>query len=148
MNRSEATTKSELQLRWVFLLMATVVIVMSFLMNVVGTDQVYLPGLNLPLPESCGSRLMFGIDCPACGLTRAFISISHGKFLNAWLFNPASFLTYLFVAVQIPWQLFQLHRLKNNKPRIDQQWIYYLPTAVFVALILQWLVRLVGPGIA
>lgn len=142
MSEIDPTTKSELQLRWVILVMATIAIVLSFAMRVVGTELVYLPGLKLPLPESCGARVLFGINCPACGLTRAFISISHGNFYHAWRFNPASFLTYLFVAIQIPWQLYQLRRVKKNQRRIDQTWIYFLPIAVLVAMLVQWLYRL------
>lgn len=38
---------------------------------------------------SCGFRNTFGIPCLSCGGTRAFESLSHGRFLEAIAFNPA-----------------------------------------------------------
>ncbi len=144
MNSIDANTKSEVQLRVIMMAMAAVVMLMSFAMNVVGATAVYLPGMEIPLPESCGSRLAFGVDCPACGMTRAFISISHGRFYDAWRFNPASFLTYLFIFIQLPWHGYQLYRMRRNQRRIDAIWIYYLPMAVLAAMLCQWLVKVSG----
>lgn len=132
----------EVYLHWMILASALVVLLLSFLMNVVGTNQVFLPGFIFPLPESCTSRIWFGIDCPACGLTRAFISISHGRLVDAWQFNAASFLVYLFVLVQIPWQSYQIWRMSNGRPSVDEIWLYYLPITMTFALILQWVFRL------
>ena len=143
-NVRQAFDRIEIYLHWLILLSAIVVLSLSFLMKLVGTDQVYLPGLIFPLPESCSSRFWFGIDCPACGLTRAFISISQGRLSAAWSFNPASYLVYLFVAVQIPWQSYQIWRMYRGRPSVDELWLYYLPIATTVALITQWIVRVTG----
>ena len=80
-----------------------------------GETGVFLPGFNIPMPPTCASRQLFNIECPGCGMTRAFISISHGQFARAWHFNPASFLVYLFVAAQIPWHAIQIWRLRANQ---------------------------------
>ena len=125
-----------------FLVMATVIIAMSFLMRVVGTNLVYLPGSSLPLPESCTARIFFGFDCPACGMTRAFISISHGQFGNAWTFNPASFAAYLFTLVQIPWQSFQLWRIRRGQPSFESIWLFVLPISMVLIMLLQWIYRI------
>ena len=127
----------------VFFVVAIAVILMSVLMKVEGGDLVFLPGSSMPMPESCTARIFFCINCPACGLTRAFISISHGQLGDAWQFNPASFIVYSFVAVQIPWQANQMRRIKKKERAIDQFWIYLLPLVMAGALIVQWLVRLV-----
>ena len=39
--------------------------------------------------NGCGFLQLFGIPCPACGMTRAFISILKLDFLAAFSFNPA-----------------------------------------------------------
>ena len=132
----------EFYLHLIFLVAALTVIVLSFTMTLIGPSLVYLPGSAVPLPESCTARLLFGIDCPGCGLTRAFISISNGEFANAWKFNPASFVVYLFVVVQLPWQSFQLSRILRGRPCVEEIWIYILPALVAILLLTQWLVRL------
>lgn len=123
--------------------MASAVMAMSFLMRVVGSDLVYLPGIHIPLPESCSARILFGFDCPACGMTRAFISISHGQFANAWQFNPASFVVYAFVAAQLPWQIYQMRRIRSGKPGVDGFWIYVPSIVAALSLFGQWIFRLV-----
>ena len=53
---------------------AGVVIAGTFLLEVLPDQRVALRGFTAyPLPELCGSRLAFDIECPGCGLTRSFI---------------------------------------------------------------------------
>ena len=143
-SRESNKLSPEIYLHLAFFLAALFIIVMSFAMSVAGTKFVYLPGALLPMPESCTSKMLLGIDCPGCGMTRAFISISHGQFVHAWNFNPASFVAYLFVAVQLPWQILQMWRIWQRRPPIDNLWIYFLPVVMVVAMISQWLVRIVS----
>ena len=125
-----------------FLIMASVVIAFSVWMKVVGSNLVYLPGIEVPLPESCTAKIFMGFECPACGMTRAFISISDGQFSNAWTFNPASFVVYLFVAIQIPWQSFQMWLIHRGNRAVESSWIYVLPILTILSMFLQWIARL------
>jgi len=45
---------------------------------------------NTPISIPCIFRLIFGIPCPACGLTRAFILISQLRFVDAMRMNILS----------------------------------------------------------
>jgi hypothetical protein len=38
----------------------------------------------------CVFRVLTGIPCPGCGMTRAFIYLGHGNFRNAVVHNPLS----------------------------------------------------------
>jgi len=38
-------------------------------------------------PTICVWKNLFGIDCPTCGMTRAFSSILHGKLIHAIGYN-------------------------------------------------------------
>ena len=42
----------------------------------------------------CLFKMLFGVACPTCGLTRAFCSISHGEFSRALDYNSMSFVAY------------------------------------------------------
>lgn len=48
--------------------------------------------MKLVLGEVCGLYYIFGIPCPACGLTRAGISVLTFHWTRAWDLNPCIFL--------------------------------------------------------
>src|SRR5262245_63254531 len=65
---------------WSMLCLSLFIIVASFLFRVQGSQTVGLIGLpNVALPPLCGSRVLFGVECPGCGLTRSFISLAAGN---------------------------------------------------------------------
>lgn len=43
----------------------------------------------------CISKILFNLDCPMCGMTRAFIAIEHLQFDVAFSLNPLVFIVYL-----------------------------------------------------
>jgi len=143
-NLNLAYVRSELILHWLFFCFAAVIILFSFLMKSEGEKAVYMPGFSSAMPETCTAQRLFGVDCPGCGMTRAFISISSGRFARAWSFNPASFAVYLFVAVQIPWHMIQIWRLKNGKLPIVTRWAYMAPIAMVVVMVVHWTWRLLN----
>ena len=131
-----------LLLHAIFFCMGVAVIGMSFLMKSTGQTSVYLPGASYSLPELCTAKRMFGVPCPGCGLTRSFVSLSHGQFSRAWGFNPASFLLYPFVFAQIPWNAMQIWMIRKRGYGVQVPYIYFLPIAIAIVLLLQWLIRL------
>ncbi len=140
----ELPARSEFVLRTLFLGMATLVLLMSCWMSSNGESQVWVPGFKFPLPTMCSTKVLLGIDCPGCGLTRAFISISHGQLAKAWHFNRASFFVYAFVAAQIPWHIAQMWRLKNQRAPMDWDGVYLVPIGLTVVLLVNWLLRMFG----
>jgi hypothetical protein len=138
--------RSELTLHIIFFAMAAVVLLMSVSMRSGGDTAVYLPGFSSPMPGICTSRRVLGIDCPGCGMTRAFISISHGQLTRAWQLNPASLVMYLFVAVQIPWHGIQIWRLRNHRRPIQWNWVYLTPIGVVIMLMISWVWKLFQLG--
>jgi hypothetical protein len=134
--------RSEIRLHALFFMMAAVILLMSIVMRTDGEKAVFLPGFKSPMPDTCSSRRMLGIDCPGCGMTRAFISISHGDFARAWTLNHASFIVYFFVAVQLPWHAIQIWKLRRNQPPLDWKYVYMTPVAVVVVLSINWVLTL------
>lgn len=51
------------------------------------------------LPDGCMFRSIFGIYCPGCGGTRAFISLIHGDFISAIYYHP--FVVYAFPIILV-----------------------------------------------
>jgi Protein of unknown function (DUF2752) len=56
-----------------------------------------LPLRALPHLTLCWFYSFTHIPCPACGLTRAFLCISHGDWRQAFIFNPFGFVWYLLI---------------------------------------------------
>lgn len=131
-----------------FLFLAALTIGLAALLQTRGPVQVVLPGLDFPLPDSCTSRRMLGVDCPGCGLTRSFVRLAHGDPLGAWAFHPVGPLLFAFIAAQIPYRLWQLWRIGSGRGRwIAGPWIH-LPLAVIITLMLaRWIARLCGAAV-
>jgi hypothetical protein len=128
--------RPELCFRSVVLMLSLSALGMSFVLNVGPDGKVYFPFSQLPLPESCFSRRILGVDCAGCGMSRAFISISEGNFTAARNFNSASFAMYLFVVIQVPWQGLQIcQTLKSGRP-IETWWT--LVPAIGMVVWLSW----------
>ena len=54
-------------------------------------------GWESPIPL-CLFKGLTGLDCPGCGMTRAFLLIGHGRFADAVASHPASLPAYAIVA--------------------------------------------------
>ena len=44
--------------------------------------------LGHPLSMECSFKHTYGIPCPACGASRAFVLTVHGSILQGWSLNP------------------------------------------------------------
>ena len=131
-------------LHWVFLGISSVVILLAVILQVRGEEQVVVPGLDIALPGTCTFKQFVGADCPGCGLTRCFVSMGHGKVDRAWHFNPVGILFFTIVAGQIPFRTIQLWRLKRGLSEVRAGWWgYSLMVGVLIALIVQWIVRMI-----
>jgi len=134
---------SDIGLHWAMLTLCSMVIVASFVLRIEGSTRVMLPCTNIALPGLCWFRRLLNIDCPGCGLTRSFISLSHGRLADAWFYNPAAPLLYALVVSQVPYHVAQLWRARGGL----RAWQLgkagtMIPLFIVGALFAQWLVRL------
>ena len=54
-------------------------------------------GLESPV-SLCLVKGLTGLDCPGCGMTRAFLLIGHGRFADAVAMHPGSIPAFAIVA--------------------------------------------------
>ncbi len=127
------------------LIIAIGILMLAFALRVRPDQRVELccfPGWAAP--EACSSRVWFGIECPGCGLTRAFIRIAEGDFSAAWRLNPASWLLALAVVFQLPYRSLALLRVHPVERFSQSAWPGAFGWVLIVALIGQWLLRITG----
>ncbi len=140
--RTSQSSSSDASYHWVYLILSIIVLILAFVLSVRPDGRVIVPVLGVPLPEACAFKQVMGVGCPGCGLTRCFISLTHGDFASAWAFNPGGFLFFLVVVGQIPYRIGQIWRIRRQL----QQWTPVTLSTVgacvlaFV-LIAQWLWR-------
>ncbi len=80
-------------------------------------DHVMTPA-GKPIGSVCWFREVTTVSCPTCGLTRSFVALSHGYWLDACRRNVFGPLVFLLVAAQIPYRLFRLlGRAPASRPR-------------------------------
>jgi Protein of unknown function (DUF2752) len=118
------------------------ILLLAATMSVGEMGRVYLPAISVPVPETCTTRYRFGISCPGCGMTRAFIHFAHGRFTDGLQLNPIALLVFVFVGVQIPAGMFSLWRGRNSREavlwaRLNEISLIMLPALTFA----QWLIR-------
>ena len=136
------TGNGDTSYHWVYLVLSITVLILAAVLDVSGDGRVILPSLGITLPESCAFKQVTGLGCPGCGLTRCFICLMHGDIARAWAFNPGGFAFFPVVALQIPYRLGQIWRIRRQL----HQWApVRLSTAVAcllaVVLVAQWVWR-------
>jgi hypothetical protein len=93
--------------------MCAALILLSFWLSPHGNGlSLSIPGagIELSLPPTCSSKILFGISCPACGLTRSFTALAHGNFVAAVGFNLMGPVIFALCLSQVP------YRLAKNSP--------------------------------
>lgn len=122
---------------------ACVVLLLSSVLRVGNGREVWLPGASIALPESCFAYRQFGVDCPGCGLTRAFVHLAHGDMQQAIAVNPMGLAVFVFTLLQIPFGFSQLiWRCRNSIVAHWQVWNERAIAGLVIGLLVQWLVRL------
>lgn len=121
---------------WQILLVAVGITIAAAMLEVLPAERVAVRGLSgYPLPHLCMSRLLYGVTCPGCGLTRSFIHLAHGEWHAAWRVHRCGWLLAALVAAQVPYRALILTRVvRPLSTRVAQG----LAFAVLSALVLNW----------
>lgn len=119
-----------------------IALVLAFALEVRGTSDVAVRGVGFVLPPSCRFRSWTGLDCPSCGLTRAFVSIAHGDLTAAISFNPIGPLVFAAFLFQIPYRAVQIRRLDQGREELAWRWVNRALWVLLGLGLAQWVVRL------
>ncbi len=122
------------------MVVSCLILLLSVLLRSPNSESVELGAFTLP--ELCTFKRVFPIGCPGCGLTRSFISISHGDLATAFRLNFASFFVYAFVVAQIPFRAAQLFLVSGGRQVFGETWMVRGLVAIASLLVVQWCVRI------
>jgi hypothetical protein len=135
--------KSHVGYQWFMLLGAMAVLAAAALLRLEPGGKVEMPGAG-GLPALCMWKSTVGINCPGCGLTRAFVAIAHGQWTAAWKFNGASPFIFALVVYQVPFRIVQIWRMRGGKREFahSPMLIALLAWGAVAALLAQWAWRM------
>lgn len=123
---------------------SALVLAAACVLSVIDPESVGIPAIGWQVPGTCVSRYLFQSPCPGCGLTRSFVSLAHGDFVQAVRFNPAGPVLFAIFAFQIPFRSVQLWRLQRDEPPLEWPWLNYVLPVTLVLLLAQWLAHMSG----
>ena len=105
----------------------------------------YLIFYFLPAESSiflhCPVKFVYGIPCPACGLTRASALILEGRIVEAILLNPLVVVTHLLLFISACWMVKDLLTGKETfLPTLRKRWhpTLFIPIIVLLLLNMWW----------
>lgn len=92
------------------------------------------------LPVICPSRLLFGVNCPGCGMTRSVLMTLGGDLRGALNVNPAG--PFLVVAlILLAAQLLFAARVREESPSVTRRlrpWASLYGVVVVSVMLIQW----------
>ncbi len=105
-----------------------------------GSSPAHVAWLGEDLDVPCSLRLILGVPCWSCGMTRAFVAGVRGDLAAAWAFNPAGLWLLGMVGVQPPYRFVRI-RWPGRLPGTWQ------PEAIMagvsaVVVLAAWIIRL------
>jgi hypothetical protein len=139
-DRREVEVRQLRRYHWLILSASLIVIAAALILNLSPSDGLRIPGFNNTLPTTCPSRLLLGLDCPGCGLTRSFVALAAGDIAGSLHYNRVGWLFALAIVVQIPYRLFALYELRRRVVR--RSWVAWLGFGLIAALVVNWLLRI------
>jgi len=96
------------------------------------------------IPNFCMIKHISRFDCPSCGLTRSFVSVSQFDLHSAANFNATGISLYMLTIFQLPYRLFKLIRRKkmnNWQPELSSK---MTPIFLFLVLLIGWLIKILN----
>jgi hypothetical protein len=128
---------------WTILGIALFVVVASCTLSIDDSGKITLSGLDVELPPLCGSRALFNLECPGCGLTRSFIALAAGDLWQSFEYHRLGWLLALAIAAQFPYRIFSLRELRQDNI-VDRTWPTWFGYFVVATIGMNWLFKMIG----
>lgn len=126
---------------WEMLLICFGAILAAFLLEMHPDERLRLHGLpRVAVPPLCGSRAIFGVNCPGCGLTRSLVHLTHGHWNASYHSHRLGWVVGAAMLAQIPYRAANLYRRKEHLPNAFRT---AFGGTLIVALLLNWLLELI-----
>ena len=93
------------------------------------------------LPHFCLFDKITGVQCPVCGITRAFCELSKGNIMQACKLNVASLFVVSFFAFQVPLRICSIYKPETQKTVTEISKIF--SRLVVVVIVVNWLINLI-----
>lgn len=132
-----------------FLTSSIGLLILSFVLNYQdGNMNLMNQGVHIGSFYACPILTLFKIPCPTCGLSRGFVLISHGGFIEALRYNLGAWFAYALIIFQIPAQIIEIANQKKGKfNKTLRRFNRNLLITTGIVLIVSWVLKLVGIGI-
>lgn len=129
---------------WTFLAGSVGIIVLSFLLKYQDNSvSLRILGLELGNLYRCPVLFVFGVPCPTCGLSRAFILFAHFQFDEALKYNAAVIALFPYVLLQIPLQVTDIIKKRRGIENVRLRKLNLLMLIVIaVSLLAVWILKL------
>jgi hypothetical protein len=124
---------------WTMLAMSVAVLGLSFALQIDGSGSV-ATGWSQRLPIACGSRALFDVDCPGCGLTRSFVALAHGDVRQSLAFHRVGFVLAAVVVLQLVYRPWALYELRTKI--VHHRWPHWVGYGLIGLLIVNWLMKM------
>jgi hypothetical protein len=96
------------------------------------------------LPTTCSFRLMFGLPCATCGLTRAVVLLLHGRLQESWASHPFGIPALALIVLALPPRVAGTMGRRPRWSRLwDRAWGWSVAAAL-LATLLWWTARMIA----
>jgi hypothetical protein len=92
--------------------------------------------IGVMIPFYCPFKMLTGLPCPGCGMTKAVLSLAKGDFQGALVYNPFVFFLMFMTAVSIV----PRGQIEKRLPASAVRWVDLFLMAVLVLILLFWFV--------
>lgn len=83
--------------------------------------------------DLCLFKRFTGYPCPTCGTTRGIISLLHGKFIEAWEYNPLVFSIGIIVIIDLLFKFIFARTIKISFKKRGRKIAWLVAIVLFLA---------------